>query len=196
MSLESHRPFHSALEYLVSLSQAATSRRTVRGRCAQPESCPAVDEAADILEIHRRREQLSLLSESPHERGPFGLADRCGFHVLEVRILAYLFLSEGTAPSVPVFLDSHELVRLIADESEAGEMLGFLEDQEALVASGCMLRIRVGERWMLALSETGRDALVSGDLPGSARNRRNREQMWLPFARGQRIPQRHHSQLE
>lgn len=193
MSLESHRPFHSALEYLVSLSQVAASRRTVRGRCAQPDGCPAVEEARELLQIHLRREQLSLLSEAPHERGPFGLADRCGFHVLEVRILAYLFLAEGTVPSVPVFLDSQELVRLVADESEASAMLGFLEDHEALVSSGCMLRIRVGERWMLALSETGRDALVNGDLPGRARYRRNRDQMWLPFAQGQRIPERHPS---
>ncbi|MBI5837677.1 MAG: hypothetical protein HZB25_10565 [Candidatus Eisenbacteria bacterium] len=145
------QPFHSALDYLVSLSQVIGARRESAGAC-------------EALRLHREREVLGLTSGISHERGPLGLADNCGLNILEVRILAYLFLSEGTCPRVPVFLDVEEMCRLIADGDEARRLATFLEPDEVLLASGCVMRIRVGERWMVALTDSGREAFVSGEV--------------------------------
>ena len=177
------RPFHSALEYLVSLSQVAAARRTV-GCCCHPDGgCGAVCEAHRLLRLHREREQLSLESQLPHERGPFGLADQCGMHVLEIRILAYLFLSEGTVPNVPVFLNQEEMLRYIAEGREASLMRDMLEADELLAASGCLLRIQVDGCRMVALTERGREALVNGDLCDARHRAQARHQLPLPFAR-------------
>ena len=114
---------------------------------------------------------LGLASAVPHQRGPLGLADRCGFNILEVRILAYLFLSEGTAPRVPVFLDVEEMARLAADEAEAPRMLEFLDPGEALVGGGLVTRIQAGRHGMVALTDAGRAAFVTGGLPGEEEER-------------------------
>jgi hypothetical protein len=159
-------PFHSALDYLVSLSQAIGARRAALRSCAEPDgACPAAEEAAEMLAVHRERELLGLASTEPRERGPLALADRCGFHILEVRILAYLFLSEGTAPRVPVYLDVEEMSRLAAQGPEAAQMPEFLDPDEALVAGGLVTRIQLGRRGMVALTDAGREAFVSGRLP-------------------------------
>lgn len=178
------RPFHSALEYLVSLSQVTAARRTVQCCCSRGEECGAVCEAHRLLRLHQEREHLSLESQLPHERGPFGLADQCGMHVLEIRILAYLFLSEGTVPRVPVFLEQEEMLRQIGEGRESEIMRDMLEPDEILAASGCVVRIRVGETWMVALTERGREALVNGDLCDARHRAQARFQIPLPFARG------------
>ena len=158
------KPFKSTLEYMMSLSRATAARASMQ--LGGQGSLPL--EANEIFEAHRARESASMDCDDPAGHGPFGLADACGFHVLEVRVLAYLFLHEGTVPGVPVFLDREEMVARLANTGEAKTLRSLLEPYEALVGSGCMLTTRVGERWMVALTEEGRAALVHGDLPSSA----------------------------
>jgi hypothetical protein len=158
--MQEAKPFDSTLEYMMSLSRASAARA---GHSDAPSH-----EAEAVFETHRERELASMACDDPAEHGPFGLADACGFHVLEVRVLAYLFLHEGTVPGVPVFLDQEEMVERIANLSEAKTVRSLLEPHEALVGSGCILCTRVGERWMVALTQEGRAALVHGDLPSAA----------------------------
>lgn len=175
------KPFDSTLEYMMSLSRASAARGAQRA--APPEGAPAG--AGEAVEAHRERELASMAMGDPAEHGPFGLADACGFHVLEVRVLAYLFLSEGTVPGVPVFLDQEEMVERIANLSEAKTIRSLLEPHEALVGSGCILRTRVGERRLVALTREGRSALIHGDLP-SAAPRVDPRQMRLALEPGMR----------